>query len=247
MLRLLTRRRRRTSPLRDCLGQRNKSERDRWLGQVLSAIPRGSRILDAGAGEMQYEPLCAHLRYVSQDFAGYDGKGDGTGLHTGERRHTGLDIISDIVAIPEPDGSFDAVMCLEVLEHVPDPLAALRELARLLRSGGKLVLSAPFCSLTHYAPYHYATGFTRYFYERHLPELGFKIEQLETNGNFLEYLAQELRRIPYVAEKYASSKLDSKQLRALESMLDVLADLADHEHGSDELLCYGLHVLAVKS
>ena len=59
---------------------------------------------------------------------------------------TGLDIVGDITSIPEPDASFDAILCVEVLEHVPDPLAALRELGRLLKPNGQLILTAPFCS-----------------------------------------------------------------------------------------------------
>lgn len=228
------------------IGQNNKLERDLWLGRVLSAVPAGSRILDAGAGEMQYKGLCSHLQYVSQDFARYDGTGDGRGLHTGARDHSALDIVCDITAIPEPDASFDAVMCIEVLEHLPDPVAALRELSRLLRPRGKLILTAPFCSLTHYAPHHYSTGFTRYFYERHLPALGFELERIDANGNFFEYLAQELRRTSYVAQKYASWALTPEQNSAVDTALAALGQLAAKQRGSDELLCYGFHVLAVK-
>src|SRR5206468_2559034 len=94
-----------------------------------------------------------------------------------------LDIVSDIAAIPEPDGSFDAILCSEVLEHVPDAVKVIGELARLLRSGGTLILTAPFNSMTHFAPYHFSTGFSRYFYEHHLPASGLTIEELSHNGN----------------------------------------------------------------
>lgn len=227
------------------VGRQNQAARDRWLAEVLGGLPAGGRILDAGAGELKYKPLCQHLSYVSQDFGHYDGAGDGRGLQTGPRG-TPVDIVCDIVAIPEPDQSFDAVLCVEVLEHLPDPLAALRELSRLLKHGGKLVLTAPFCSLTHYAPYHYASGFNRYFYEQHLPALGFFIEQLEANGNFFEYLAQELLRTGDVAAKHAGTTLDQQQRRSLDAVLEVLETLSQRDRGSAELLCYGFHVLARK-
>jgi hypothetical protein len=64
------------------------------------------------------------LKYVSQDFAPYDGKGDGTALQVGGFSYKGLDIVSDICSITEPDDSFNAIFCTEVFEHIPDPADA---------------------------------------------------------------------------------------------------------------------------
>ena len=135
------------------VGKSNEHSRTTWVKRVLSEIPTGSRILDAGAGEMQYKRFCIHLDYVSQDFGSYDGEGDASGLQVGSWDQSQIDIVGDITDIPEPSASFDAVMCIEVLEHLPDPPAALRELSRLLKSGGMLILTAPFCSLTHFSPH----------------------------------------------------------------------------------------------
>ena len=60
---------------------------------------------------------------------------------------------------------------------------------------------------THFAPYHYATGFNRYFYEHHLERLGVQIEEIAPNGNWFESLAQELRRVDQVALTYDTPKL----------------------------------------
>ncbi len=46
-------------------------------------------------------------------------------------------------AIPLPDGCADCVTCFTVLEHVPDQVATLRELYRILRPGGRLLLTVP--------------------------------------------------------------------------------------------------------
>ncbi len=49
-------------------------------------------------------------------------------------------VTADLTRLPYPDGCFDAVVCGWVLEHLPDPLPGLRELARVLQPGGKLWL-----------------------------------------------------------------------------------------------------------
>ncbi len=53
----------------------------------------------------------------------------------------------DITAIPYPDGSFDAILCNHVLEHVPEDKKAMREIYRVLKPGGWAILQVPF-SLT---------------------------------------------------------------------------------------------------
>ena len=228
------------------IGTQNQSNREAWLERTLKQVPAGSRILDAGAGEQQYKRFCSHLEYVSQDFAQYDGMGDGAGLQTGNWDQSTLDIICDITAIPEPDESFDAIMCIEVFEHLPDPIKAIQEFARLLKPDGHLILTAPFCSLTHFAPYHFYTGFNRYFYETHLPAYGFEIVDLQANGNFFEYLAQEIRRIPSMAKRYADGHASFLESLAMKMSLKMLARFSKKDTGSSELLHFGCHVHAVK-
>lgn len=228
------------------VGTHNLATREAWLEKALLAVPAGSRILDAGAGELQYRRLCAHLEYVSQDFGQYDGLGDGRGLQTKSWDQARLDIVSDITEIPEPDASFDAVMCVEVLEHLPEPVKAIAEFSRLVRPGGQLIVTAPFCSLTHFAPYHFHTGFNRYFYERHLPEHGFDIADLQTNGNFFEFVAQETRRVPRMAGTYAGEGVGLIDRLGIRLMLRTLDRLSKGDRGSSEMLNFGCHVRAVR-
>ena len=189
------------------VGSQNERVRLSWLKHTLTSIPAGSRILDAGAGELAQKKYCEHLNYVSQDFGKYDGRGDNKGLQTKNWDNSKLDIISDITKVPEKNESFDAIMCIEVFEHIPEPIKAIKEFSRLLKKGGKLILTAPICSLTHFAPYYYYNGFSRYFYEKHLQENGFEIKELFFNGNWFDYMASEIRRIPSIAEKYSAPKL----------------------------------------
>lgn len=227
------------------VGTTNESVRVSWIENTLKKIPSGLTILDAGAGECQFKKFCGHLTYIAQDFAQYDGSG-GVGIQTGTWNNTKLDIVSDITTIPLPDQSVDAVMCTEVFEHIPDPVSAIREFRRLLKPGGYLLITAPFASLTHFAPYHFASGFSRFFYEKHLPENGFTIDDLNFNGNFFEYVAQENRRIPNVALKYTGKKITIFEKAIIYINLLLLSRLAGKDKGSSELLCFGIHIFARK-
>ena len=146
------------------IGRSNLANREKWLEEILRKIPKGLTILDAGAGELRYKKFCSHLNYVSQDFGEYNGNGDGFGMQTGEWDQTRIDILCDIINIPVMDNSYDAIMCIEVFEHLPDPVKAINEFSRILKPNGYLIITAPFISLTHFAPFHFATGFNKYFY-----------------------------------------------------------------------------------
>lgn len=229
------------------VGTANESGRHAWVRKALRELPPGWRLLDAGAGEQPYRANCAHLRYVSQDFARYDGRGDGIGLQRKDWRMPSADIVSDITSISEPDNAFDAVLCTEVLEHVPDPVAALRELARLLRSGGVLILTAPFAHVTHFSPYFYYTGFSRNFYEYWLPRVGLEIVELTIHGNYFEVLAQELLRLRHrTALEYGGRPVRWVHRKALGLLLRFLETLSQRDRGSETLMAYGVFVRARK-
>ena len=176
----------------------NALDRQEWLKKILAAIPAGSRVLDAGAGEQRNRQYCGHLEYVSQDFCQYEGQLGGApaeGLQSKSWDTSCIDLVSDITAIPAPDASFDAVLCSEVLEHVPEPTHALDEFVRLLKPGGVVILTAPFTSNVHMAPYHFCSGFSRYWYEHHLALRGFEIKEITSNGDWYALLRQEITRL----------------------------------------------------
>jgi SAM-dependent methyltransferase len=222
----------------------NEKNRQAWLKKTLTSLSENFRILDAGAGELRNKPLCSHLNYVSQDFCQYKGTGDGKGLQTGKWDISHIDLICEITAIPEPNASFDVILCSEVLEHVPDPIKALNEFARLLKPGGKLILTAPFSSLVHFAPYHYCSGFSRYWYEHHLPLSGFVIEELSSNGDWFMYCQQELMRLGSMARSYGDW---SWPFAYAFSVLGLLYFKVRGGRIADDLACFGWHCVAIKS
>lgn len=102
------------------------------------------------------------------------------------------DVRADIVALPFRSGAFDAIKATEVLEHVPDPAAALRECARVLRAGGHLVATAPFLERLHGDPNDYAR-FTEAMWARLLAEAGLRPVRIAPQGGYFTHLAGLVR------------------------------------------------------
>jgi len=226
------------------IGKGTDKVREKFVKDNLSNITEGYKILDAGAGELRFKPDCSHLQYVAQDFGQYEGTGE-NGLQTGNWDNSGLDIVSDITEIPVDDASFDAILCSEVLEHIPDAVAALNEFSRILKPGGILIITAPFASLTHFAPYHFC-GYNKYWYEHHLPRLGFEIEVLEHNGSWFSFIAQELRRSRFMGATYSSRTLGFITRLAVIPIIILLSLLSRFDKGSHEALCFNYMTRAVK-
>ena len=108
----------------------------RALGPEISG-----RVLDVGCGTRPYESLLKASEYV------------GLELDTPENRAARkADLFYDGRRLPFPDASFDAVICNQVLEHVFEPDSFLREIARVLRNGGRLLLTVPFVWDEHEQP-----------------------------------------------------------------------------------------------
>jgi SAM-dependent methyltransferase len=223
----------------------NEEARNTWLKQTLGSLPAGLRILDAGAGELRNKSLCVHLQYVSQDVCQYEGAGNAKGLHTGTWDTSRIDIVSDITSIPEADASFDAILCSEVFEHLTDPLKALDEFRRLLKPNGKLILTAPFSSLVHFAPYHFASGLSRYWYEHHLPMRGFAIVELQANGDWFAFARQELLRLPSMARRYKNWAWPLAYGVVALGLLYFA--LGRPRRASDDVACFGWHCVAMNA
>ena len=166
----------------------NQVLRDRWVRAQAESVPTNSRVLDVGAGSAPYRESFKHCRYFTQDFAQLD---PGQLLHGA---YSEVDYLSDAASIPVQAESFDAVICTEVLEHVAEPIKVVQEISRVLRPGGKLILTAPLGSGIHQEPYHFYGGFTPYWYERFLAQAGFENIRVESNeGSFRAFSQESLR------------------------------------------------------
>jgi methionine biosynthesis protein MetW len=102
-------------------------------------VPRADRLLDVGCGD-------GALRLLVGDKVRRHVGVDGALAALGKAAAQGVSVQRadlDAAHLPYRDAAFDVVTCLDVLEHVLDPRHLLRELARVLRPGGVLVLTTP--------------------------------------------------------------------------------------------------------
>ena len=175
----------------------NQLDRDEWMKLRASEIKPGSKVLDVGAGTCPYRNLFSHCEYKTHDFKKYDGVKLGGGNKYGD-----IDYVSDLGNIPVADESFDVIVCTEVLEHVPDPADALREMTRIIKKGGRLILTAPLGSGLHQLPFHFYGGFTPEWYRHFAGIYGLEVCEIKPNGGFFRFLAQECIRVSWLMDKH---------------------------------------------
>jgi ubiquinone/menaquinone biosynthesis C-methylase UbiE len=97
-------------------------------------LPRDAKIIDLGGGFGIFSRIL--LGYFAEvDLADFDAKSDDPSIHA-----IPANLITDF---PFPDESYDAVVCLEVIEHVENPRHLFREIKRILKLGGRGIVTTP--------------------------------------------------------------------------------------------------------
>jgi SAM-dependent methyltransferase len=179
----------------------------RFVEEQARLIPPNSRVLDIGAGEAPYRELFEEHEYVTLDRA--------------ETPHSGeVDLFGSADAIPAEDGSFDVVVCTQVLEHVPRPPDALGEFRRVLRPGGTILATVPFLWEEHEAPHDYYR-YTRYGIEQMLSDAGFAEIEARPRTDCFTTLAQLVRNARW-AMGSAPDEMDGLRRKA-QGVLDEIA------------------------
>lgn len=129
--------------------------RDKFVAETILQIQPDSSLLDLGAGGGPYKDLITKkgIKYTSQDFGQLPEK------ILREGRYSPIDVVSDATSIPVDNEKFDACLCTEVLEHVPDTYAVVSEISRLLKKNGIAIITVPRISAAHQLPYCFVSGF----------------------------------------------------------------------------------------
>lgn len=170
------------------------------------------KVLDAGCGWGYYLDLIVRFKRLYKknklQLVGLDNDKESIKIAKTRLREEKVKIVyGDITDLPFPSNNFDVVILSEVLEHIDDDLKALEEIRRVLKNGGKLILTVPNKSypflwdplnwiLEHFFSKHVKNGFWSGIWANHLrlygreditliiKKAGFKIEQVESLTNW---------------------------------------------------------------
>jgi 2-polyprenyl-3-methyl-5-hydroxy-6-metoxy-1,4-benzoquinol methylase len=138
---------------------------------------RSARVLEVGCGDgVLLEAVTRSPQGAPQCIAGVDLSF--SRLERARVRVSGAFACASADALPIRSGSFDRVICAEVLEHLIDPGAALAELARVLAPSGRLLISVP------------VVGWSRWIEARLMGRVRF----LDEEEHLREYAARPLER-----------------------------------------------------
>lgn len=154
--------------------------RKRLLKALLKYTPQLSgSIMDFGCGSKPYKSLFNVKEYLGVDFHGQG--------HSHENEL--IDVYYDGISLPFESNRFDGIFSSEVFEHIFNLEIILKELNRVLKHGGKLLITCPFAICEHEVPNDFAR-YTSYGLKDLLQRNGFEIITFEKAGTASETISQ---------------------------------------------------------
>jgi SAM-dependent methyltransferase len=129
-------------------------------------------MIDLGAGLKPYEIL--YKRY----FTSWTSVDVPASLHD-----ISVDVLAAADNLPFEDGSYECIICTEVLEHCPHPTAVVKEMYRVLKPGGKVFLTTPFLVPLHEMPYDFFR-YTPTSLKGMAEEAGFQVKSICSKGEY---------------------------------------------------------------
>ena len=144
-------------------------------------VREGEWVLDAGAGEGRYARYFKHARYCGIDL----------GIGDPQWNYRELDAIADLAHLPLRSESMSACLNIVTLEHVREPKLVIRELHRVLKPGGHLLLIVPHEWEVHQSPHDYFR-YTRHGVQFLLEDAGFRDYTIEPVGGYFRLMSRRL-------------------------------------------------------
>ncbi len=152
----------------------------------VAPLARG-RLLDVGCGDKPYLEI---FRPFVSEYLGVEHEASfNATASAGQSR--GPDVLYDGKRLPFLDAEFETVLCVQTLEHTPDPQALVHELARVLRRDGRLLLMAPFSFRLHEEPHDYFR-YTPHGLRVLCAKAGLELEHCEPLGSLWSLLGHKL-------------------------------------------------------
>ncbi|HEX5003123.1 MAG TPA: class I SAM-dependent methyltransferase [Bacteroidia bacterium] len=130
-------------------------------------------LLDLGCGVKPFYDL--YSKYTDKSI-GIDVAASPHGTKT-------ADIVYDGKTIPFEANTFDTVFCTEVMEHVPEPVRFISEIHRVLKPGGKLIMTTPFMVPLHEEPFDFFR-YTKYGIKHLLESAGMRDVLITSFGEY---------------------------------------------------------------
>ena len=168
-------------------------------------LPAGARILDAGCGSGRNMIELARRGPVTGVELSQ------TSVELARGRNSGEVIAGSVLEMPFPDASFDLAVCLDVIVHLDDDLAALRELRRTVAPGGSLLVTVPAYQWLwsgHDEINHHHRRYTRRSLRKVAEEAGWKQTRTTYFNSLLLPVAILLRVLERFNTKTTESSLD---------------------------------------
>jgi len=135
------------------------------------------KVIDLGCGSQTYRhSLNKNIKYYSLDI---------------EKRTSDVDFVSNIMNMHiVKSETFNSAMCFSVLEHVKNPAKAAKEIHRILKNDGVVIITVPHISRIHEAPHDYFR-FTNFGIEALLRDANFEIISTHATGGLFSFLAHQ--------------------------------------------------------
>lgn len=138
------------------------------------------KILDVGCGTKPYKNFFTYSEYIGLEFD--------TGIDSDKKL---ADYFYDGKVFPFDSGSFDSVICNQVLEHIFEPQEFLKEINRVLKPNGKLLITVPFVWDEHEQPYDFAR-YSSFGLKHLLEKNGFRVIAYKKSVNNISVIFQLL-------------------------------------------------------
>lgn len=157
------------------------------------------------------------------------------------------DVVGDAHNLPFKDASFEVVVCSEMLEHADDPRRVISEIGRVLKPGGRVILTTRFAFPIHDAPNDYwrftPNGLRKLFSQ-------FEVIEVATDGGPFHAIAIQLQRILFQTDLH-------KIIKGIVYLFMIMFSYADklipHQYGNigrtivvDSILSSGVFIAARK-